>query len=202
MPARNVTKVYVPHSYYHVYNRGVSKQVVFVDDDDYRTFLSILKRYLSPKSARTSNRTLYPNYAQDVKLLAYCLMPNHYHLLLYQESADGMRKLMTSVGTAYSMYFNRKYKHVGTVFQQRYRAVRMRDEAQFAHISRYIHMNPSDYHRWEWSSLGYYIGDKHASWLTTTMLPDVGDYRQFLDEYRERRAELKQLDEELAGSWT
>ena len=110
-----------------------------------------------------------------------------------------MKKLLTSIGTAYSMYFNRKYHHVGTVFQQRYRAVRMTDDAQFAHISRYIHLNPEDYIRWPWSSLGYYLGDKHAAWLNTELLPDVSNYRKFLDDYVDRRDELKLLSKQLAG---
>lgn len=199
MPAKNVTKVYVEDSYYHVYNRGASKQKVFRDDEDYEVFLSLFKRYLDPKGAKMPNRQPYPCYAKEVSLMAYCLMPNHYHLLVYQSSKDGMKKLLTSIGTAYSMYFNRKYHHVGTVFQQRYRAVRMTDDAQFAHISRYIHLNPEDYIRWPWSSLGYYLGDKHAAWLNTELLPDVSNYRKFLDDYVDRRDELKLLSKQLAG---
>ncbi len=199
MPARNVTKEYVEESYYHVYNRGVSKQKIFLDDQDYEVFLGLLKRYLDPAGAKRSNRVAYPYYASEVRLLAFCLMPNHYHLLLYQESKDGMKKLLTSIGTAYSMYFNRKYRHVGTVFQQRYRAVRMINDAQFAHISRYIHLNPTNYLRWPWSSIHYYLGDKHASWVNTDMLPEVGDYRKFLIEYLDRRDELKLLEKELFG---
>lgn len=199
MPARNVTKIYVEDSYYHVYNRGVSGQEIFRDDKDYEVFLGLLKRYLDLTSTKKLNRVNYPSFAGDVSLMAYCLMPNHFHLLLHQQSKDGMKGLLKCVSTSYSMYFNKKYQRIGAVFQQRYRAVRMTDQAQFAHISRYIHLNPKQYDTWLWSSLGYYLGDKHSTWLHTDRLPEVGDYRAFLEDYVDRRDELKLLKDELAG---
>ena len=200
MPARNVVKIYDEDAYYHAYNRGVSKQDIFCDDNDYEVFLGILKRYLdSSEAARKLNRVQYRSFADDVSLLAYCLMPNHFHLLLHQNSSTGMQELLKSVCVSYSMYFNKKYRHVGALFQQRYRAVLISDDSQFAHISRYIHMNPTDYYGWEWSSLGYYLGKKQAPWVKIDKLPDVGNYRKFLDEYRERRDELQLLKDELAG---
>ena len=182
-----------------MYNRGVSKQEIFLDEDDYEVFLSLLKRYLGTEKLKKANRVKYPSYAEEVNLLAYCLMPNHFHLFLYQETAEGMTKLLKSVGVSYSMYFNRKYKHVGAVFQQRYRAVRMSSEAQLIHISRYIHMNPKDYYHWKWSSLDYYLGRKEADWIHPELFDQSTDYRAFLDEYVDRREELSQLKDELAG---
>lgn len=198
MPARNVVKVYAEDAYYHVYNRGVSKQKIFLDKQDYLYFLGLLKRYLDQVDRKQKpNRMEYKCYADDVELLAYCLMPNHFHLLLYQKTCNGMPDLLKSVSVAYSMYFNRKYKHAGSLFQQRYRAVLIENDAQFAHISRYIHMNPHSYLRYEWSSIGYYLGEKCADWLCTNKTPEVGDYRQFLTEYESRRDELKQFEQDL-----
>lgn len=199
MPARNVTKIYAEENYYHIYNRGVSKQKIFLDDDDYEVFLGLLKRYLDEEKTKKSNRVNYPSYADEVQLLSYCLMPNHFHLLLYQESKDGMVKLLKSVSVSYSMYFNRKYKHVGAVFQQRYRAVKIDSDTQLMHISRYIHMNPKDYYHWPWSSLDYFLGRKTSGWMHHERLPLPTDYKGFLDEYRERREELNSLKNELAG---
>ena len=201
MPSRNVIKVYVEDSYYHVYNRGVSKQAIFLDDADYIVFTGLLKRYLSPYIEKQANRVAYPSFAGDVSLMAHCLMPNHFHLLLHQKSRDGMKGLLKCLSVSYSMYFNKKYKHVGAVFQQRYRAVRIIEEAQFANISRYIHMNPDGYRTWRWSSLPYYIDSKTSSWLVTDKLPDVGDYQKFLDDYRDKRHELRDIEDELAGTW-
>ena len=110
MPGRNIYKQYAPDTYYHVYNRGVDKQAIFRDDDDYAAFLHLLKRYLDPtdRSERTANSRSYPCYDQDITLHAYCLMPNHFHMLMYQITDNGMRQLMKSVTVAYSMYFNKK----------------------------------------------------------------------------------------------
>ncbi|MFZ1458646.1 MAG: transposase [Candidatus Saccharimonadales bacterium] len=199
MPAKNAIKEYVEDGYYHVYNRGVSKSRIFHDTQDYQKFLELLERYLSHEAAKKPNGVKYVSYADDVSLLAYCLMPNHFHLLLQQKSKNGMANLMKSVCVAYSMYFNKKYGHVGTVLQQRYRAVRMTNDAQFTHISRYIHMNPKDYEAWRWSSLGYYTGEKRLAWVYTDRLPEVGDYRAFLNEYRDRRDELAALKDIFAG---
>lgn len=197
MPAKNVIKVYVPDSYYHVYNRGVSKQEVFIDSQDYEVFLSLFKRYLGDPQ-RNSNRVTYPSLRDEVCLVAYCLMPNHFHLLVYQITEDGMTDLLKRVSVSYGMYFNKKYKHAGVIFQQRYRAVRIISDSQLDHIGRYIHMNPKDYTSWQWSSLRYYTGEKSARWIDP--LEDIGgDYMEFLDDYKGRRDELDELKDELAG---
>lgn len=200
MPAKNINKEFIRDSFYHVYNRGVSKQEIFLDEQDYGYFLGLLKRHLDIEvQDRRSNHGKHAYYGHEVELLAYCLMPNHFHLLLYQTSPEGMTHLMKSVGVAYSMYFNKRYRHVGAVWQQRYRAVRITDDAQLAHISRYIHMNPQDYRHWQWSSIGYFIGDKSAAWINPDRLPEVGNYGEFLRSYEDRREELMILKEELAG---
>ena len=199
MPARNVIKTYVPDSYYHVYNRGVSKQTIFRDEQDYEVFLGLLKRYLSPTPTLRANRVPYPSYAGEVQLLSYCLMPNHFHLQLYQTSEEGMQLLLKSVSVAYSMYFNKKHKRVGAVFQQRYRAVRIVNDAQLVHISRYIHMNPAQYDAWEWSSLPYYLEKQRADWIHPYLDEGITNYRLFLKEYESRRNELEKLKQELAG---
>ena len=202
MPAKNIEKIYVAESYYHAYNRGVNKEKIFRDDEDYEVFLGMLKRYLG-EATRRPNRAFYPNYSAKVELLTYCLMPNHFHLFLYQIESDGMQLLLKSVTTAYSMYFNKKYERVGPVFQQRYKAVLIRDDAQLLHISRYIHLNPDDYYKWQWSSLDYYLGKKHADWLKPEKVLRLHgtpeQYKAFLDDYKDYRDELAALKDTLAG---
>ena len=187
MPSRNVIKDYVEDSYYHVYNRGVRKQPIFLDDQDYGVFLGLLKRYLSQSTPKQLNHSNYPSYRGQVELLTYCLMPNHFHLLIYQKDKNGMKQLLKSVSVSYSMYFNKRYKHVGALFQQRYRAVRIVSDPQLLHISRYIHLNPDDYRSWEWSSVGYYLGKKHADWVNPRRILElygsVDKYVAFLNEY-------------------
>lgn len=198
-------KVYVPESYYHIYNRGVNKEAVYREEEDFAIFLSLLKRYLGREAERKPNRTWHPNFYNSIELLAFCLMDNHFHLFIYQQDAEAMAKLMTSLTVSYGMYFNKKYGRVGPIFQRCYRAVRMTDESQFLHISRYIHMNPAEYETYEWSSLPYYLQKKHASWIRPARILEVfkdqqTDYRQFLSDYKNRRDELVSLKNELADT--
>src|SRR3990172_2826432 len=113
MPGRNIYKNYVPDSFYHIYNRGVNRQVIFRDNADYSVFLSLFKRYLGKYSSKDSTGALYPSFINDLELLAFCLMPSHFHLLIYQHTKDAMQFFLKSLATSYSMYFNKKYKRLG-----------------------------------------------------------------------------------------
>ena len=104
MPAKNVVKTYVENGYYHIYNRGVEKRDIFLDDQDYSVFLHFLKQYLSPPQPKGTfltmtglhlvrPRPVHPLH-NEIDLLAHCLMPNHFHLLLKQKTPDGMIKLL------------------------------------------------------------------------------------------------------------
>jgi len=149
MPVKNVVKEYKPNSYYHVYNRGVAKQKIFLDTADFKRFLSYLKLYLTPFNLQESTLKVAPtrmlkNYTDEVKLICYCLMPNHFHLLLFQKNIDSINYFMRSLGTKFSMYFNRRYKRVGPVFQSTYKAVEVESEEQLFYLSKYIHRNPKE----------------------------------------------------------
>ncbi len=157
MPARNSIKQYLENGYYHIYNRGVEKRIIFLDQQDYSVFLNYLKEYLLPKDEKSlleqlsSPTTTYRekdkilrllrlnNFADEITLLAYCLMPNHFHFFIKQKSAQSIDKFMQSLGTRYTMYFNRKYKRVGSLFQAVYKAVLVVHEDQFIYLSKYIH---------------------------------------------------------------
>lgn len=199
MPSRNVVREYVPESYYHVYNRGIEKRRVFLDAQDYNVFLSYVRRHLCVESEADSQGRLYTHY-DSVDLLAYCLMPNHFHLMLHaHEDPSQIAKLMQSVCIAYSMYFNKRYKRVGNLFQSRFKAARVSNESYLQHISRYIHLNPTDYKNWQWSSLAYYLGEKSADWVhpDTILAMFNGDYKKFLDEYREQKSMLDIVKKEI-----
>lgn len=160
MPAKNVLKSYIEGGYYHIYNRGVNKRTIFMDEQDYAVFLSYLKLYLLPKDVETLKKiSANPNatyrekkeaeaklhlnnFNSRIELVAYCLMPNHFHFLLKQVGEKDIENFMRSVGTKYTMYFNRKYKRVGPLFQDTYKAVLMNTDAQILYLTRYIHRNP------------------------------------------------------------
>lgn len=201
MPGRNIYKDYVPENYYHIYNRGVNKQQIFRDEDDYVVFLSLLKRYLGGEESKTLGGRIHPSFINEVELLAFCLMPTHFHLLIFQHNEIGMKDLLKSLGVSYAMYFNKRYKRKGPVFEQRYRASRISDDSYLLHISRYIHLNPDDYSRWSWSSLPYYLGKKKSEWLKPDRILEMfeaEDYLEFVKDHKSLHDELEIIKHELA----
>lgn len=214
MPAKNRVKFFAEDSFYHAYNRGVEKRNIFLDDSDYAVFLHLLKIYLSPANTPqlTRSNLVRPRPIQDVadeiKLIAFCLMPNHFHLLLKQRSREGMTRLVRKVSTTYAMYFNERYKRVGSLFQGTYRAVLVNSENYLLHLSRYIHLNSleltgSNPVSYPYSSYPYYLGKKHAAWVDpkpilsyfhaaakNKALEGVSSYQDFVEAYQEDPAEV------------
>ncbi len=180
MPAKNSIKIYTENGYYHIYNRGVEKRIIFLDKQDYSVFLSYLKSYLLLKdekslyerlsdpsiSSRERDKILkllrLNNFYKEITLLAYCLMPNHFHFFVKQKNLGSIDKFMNSLATRYTMYFNRKYKRVGSLCQGVYKAVLVTNESQFLHLSRYIHKQalPS-----QPSSYSDYLGRSKTLWV-------------------------------------
>lgn len=201
MPSKNVIRENDTHTYYHIYNRGAGKQSIFLDDQDRYKFLSLLARHLdSDETDRRSDGQPYPTF--DIELLAYCLMDNHFHLLIYQkDNKHAISLFMKSVSTAYTMYFNKKYRASGHLFQGTFKSSRITDDAYLLHITRYIHMNPRYYLRYRWSSVAAYLGDEVPTWLTikriATMTPR--QYRSFLASYEGKKAELERMKGQLAS---
>lgn len=200
MPSRNRIKVYVPGAYYHVYNRGVEKRLIFQDDRDYAVFLNLLKRYLDSESYFDPSNREYPKYSDGVDLLAYCMMPNHFHLLFYLKDEDSLKKLMQSVCTAYVKYFNKRYDRVGPLFQDRFKASHILREVYLQHISRYIHLNPKDWRTNRQTSLPYWLGNRSADWLhpevVNSMTPKA--YLDFLQDHEDYLESLALIESRLA----
>ncbi len=144
MPSKNVIKRYESGAYYHVYNRGVDKCVIFREEKDYKTFLSFLKIYLTPQgeSLKKPPSRILKNYFEEIELLCYCLMPNHFHILIKQNSERAIDHFLRSLSTKYVRYFNTRYKRIGPLFQGPYKAVNITSEYQFIYLSKYIHRNP------------------------------------------------------------
>lgn len=173
MPRKNSLKTYVAGGYYHLYNRGVEKREIFLDAQDYKTLLYFLKQYLQPPSLEGLKPFRQKSLAGEISLLAYCLMPNHFHFLVRQSAKDGITKLMNRIGTNYGMYFNKRYERVGSLFQGVYKAVLIDNEARLLHLSRYIHINPYGIENrsfgklvdYPYSSYGDYLGTRGARWV-------------------------------------
>lgn len=195
MPTRNVVKTYAIESYYHLYTRGVNKQPIFHDAADKEFFLSLFKRYLSVEQSDRKKHTPYKSMADKINLLAYCLMDNHVHILLYQfYDEKAISDLMRRVLTTYSMYFNKKYDRVGPLFQSRYLAKRINSDSYLYHISRYIHRNPKRWRDHEFSSLRYYTGEAQADWVRPALI--MGLFDNSPQSYLDFVADMNQSDEQ------
>lgn len=160
MPAKNVIKPYVAQGYYHVYNRGENRANIFLDEQDYGVFLSYLKTYLLPKDVEGLQKKIVDpttswreralaqrllrlnNFHNKIDLIAYVLMPNHFHFLLQQKEERDMEVFVQSLMTRYTAYGNRRYKRLGPLFQGTYKAVMIESEEQLLWVTRYIHRNP------------------------------------------------------------
>jgi len=214
VPRHNRIKQYLEDSYYHIYNRGVEKRLIFLDSQDYGVFLSYLKEYLLPKDEEELFRRLADpqtsyhdrdkilkalrlnNFNDEITLLAYCLMPNHLHLFIKQKSANGIDRFMQSLSTRYTGYFNRKYKRVGALYQDTYKAVGVVTEPQFIYLSKYIHKQAlaspgRTLQGWERQPSSYeeYLGQRKTEWVHPeevlayfSKANPAKDYQAFVEE--------------------
>jgi putative transposase len=191
LPAKNVIKQYIEGGFYHVYNRGVEKRTIFQDTQDYVVLLSYFKTTLSPPITSTKGVSFakdtplknpappynIKNHFGQIELLAYCLMPNHFHLLIRQQNPKSIASFMSSVFTRYSVYFNRKYNRTGKLFENRYKAILIENESYLLHLSRYIHSNPLPTNTIQqhpnrhqilanaFSSYADYLNSRNTSWI-------------------------------------
>ena len=187
MPSRFRVKLYAPNTYYHVYNRGVAKRKIFRDTDDYSVFLNLFKRYLGGKVIKDLKGRPYDDLSKSINLLGYCLMPNHFHILVFQKDPHGITTLIRRVTGSYSGYFNKKYRRVGPLFQDRFKASIIDQEPYLWHISRYIHLNPAqtvdDAFNYKYSSLPYYLGKRKSSWIKPQRI--LAMHKQSKQPYKE-----------------
>ena len=168
MPYRVIP--FVNDHFYHIYNRGVEKRTIFENRRDYSRFLKTLRYYqfAGPKprfSKFLNNQSSKTKLDKKVvEIASYCLMPNHFHLLIKQLQDGGITEFLSKLSNSYTKYYNTKHTRVGPLLQGEFKAVLIESEEQLMHISRYIHLNPfvsflvRDLNFYEWSSYSDYIG--------------------------------------------
>ncbi|MEA1929462.1 MAG: transposase [Patescibacteria group bacterium] len=136
--------------YYHLYNRGNDKRVIFLDDCDRLRFLVLLYACNDTAEVHLSNyqgKSLMELFDMEkrgslVGVGAYCLMPNHFHLLVKEETERGISVFMKKVLTGYSMYFNKKHSRSGKLFEGPFKATHVTDDRYLQYLFAYIHLNP------------------------------------------------------------
>jgi REP element-mobilizing transposase RayT len=174
MPQRNVELV--AGEYYHIYNRGNNRERIFYDRENYGFFLRRLRKHVSP----------------ILDVVAYCLMPNHYHLLVLLKEAD-LSHRMQLFSISYTKAMNKRYDRVGSLFQGAFKARLVEENDDLVHLSRYIHLNPlkaglvSKAEGWEFSSYREYVGFRDGTLpkpeVVLSQFPSSEAYRAFVEEY-------------------
>ena len=148
---------------YHVLNRGVDKRKIFMNDRDYFRFIHDLFEFNDEDKVLNNDfRFRRPTidvghqYVEHKKrkmlvdILAFCLMPNHYHLMLSSRVENGVSLFMKKLNGGYAKYFNMGHQRTGTLFERRYKSVLINGQAHFIHMPYYIHLNPLDLFAPEW----------------------------------------------------
>jgi putative transposase len=193
---------------FHCLSRGVDKRKIFLDNQDRLRFIHDLFEfndrervnntfYTFQKHNDIASREMRKAERRPRKLLvdihAFCLMPNHYHLLLSARVENGIPQFMKKLNMGYAKYFNQKYKRQGTLFESRYKSVPVKSHAHFVHLPYYIHLNPLDLAYPEWREkkiksvtkalrhLEKYRWSSHLDYLGKKNFPSV-TRRDFLTE--------------------
>lgn len=165
------------NAFYHVFNRGINKQPIFLSEADYLFFLG--------KLAQLKNKAKY-----DHSIYAYCLMPNHFHISI-QTRKIPISKIMASLTTGYSMYFNRTHSHFGPVFQNRFKSILIENDAYFLKLSQYIYLNPVKASLvrnpllYQYSSLKEALGEAPLSILDSDIIRLIGETVKSQEAYKE-----------------
>lgn len=187
----------VTNEFYHVFNRGVARNPVFLTKHDYEQALLALSYYsfMTPpmKLSRFKELSIeergqalqeLQNNNKYVEIISFVLMPNHFHLLLKQTTDNGISAFLSKLTNSYTRYFNTKHERVGPLFQGVFKAVHVENNEQLIHLSRYIHLNPvasfaipeKELFSYQWSSLLLFLNKK----------PSFVQARPILDHFRSR----------------
>lgn len=153
-----MTRALAPEEYYHLYNRGVDKRKIFLDKADHDRFVTLL--YLCNSGIPLHRSDLGKNAKEKifatekettlVDIGAYCLMPNHFHLIIREQSEGGISLFMQKLSTAYVMYFNKRHARSGTLFEGRFKAQHVAQDEYLKYLFAYVHLNPIGIIEDEW----------------------------------------------------
>lgn len=174
----------VSNNIYHVYNRGVEKRHIFLDGSNYSRFIDGLiifndiKPIINPKQRIINIKNGSYKRTPLVDILAFCLMTNHFHLLLKQIVDGGITEFMRKLGDGYVKYFNIKHDRVGTLFQGKFKSVLIENDSQFLYIPHYIHLNPLDLLYPNWREKGIKNVTAALNFLDSYRWSSYGDYTE------------------------
>ena len=171
---------FIKDRYYHLYNRGTNRNKIFFETENYLFLLKKLSKYKNEF---------------DIDIIAYCLMPNHYHFLLRQNSENLISYFMQRVFNSYTKAINKKYNRSGTLFEGKYKAIYVDKENYLIHLCRYIHRNPLEaklvdkLEDWEFSNYIDWIGKRNGKLIDRNFInerfDDITKYKEFVNIEKE-----------------
>ena len=137
-------QVFAPGEYYHLYNRGTEKRIIFLDEQDYHHFLFLIYICNTEKSIILRNIDEFFDRGEAIiDIGAFCLMPNHFHILVHEKIENGISTYMRKLLTGYSMYFNKKYKRTGKLYEGVFKSTHANQDIYLKYLYSYIHLNPA-----------------------------------------------------------
>lgn len=210
--------VFANEEIYHVFNRGLDRKSTFANKRELDRAKNLIKFYrhreipirfskLMQQPEDTRNKILEDLFKSDklVDILSYCLMPNHFHFLLKQNSDKGISIFIANFTNAYTKYFNTKNERIGPLFQGIFKAVHIENDEQLMHVSRYIHLNPvvsniiraDELNNYSWSSYPEYIGKSNDEIVkketVLNMFKSVQEYQKFVEDQIDYGKELEAI---------
>lgn len=214
MPGRLIPLV--TDEIYHVFNKGIASQPVFTNKSDYQRGENslIYYKHAAPPVKYSRLFSLYKDDRNDllkqlekeknnlIDLIAYCFMPNHFHLLLKQLVDNGISQYLSNFTNSYTRYFNTKYERSGPIFQGKFKAVHIESNEQLLHVSRYIHLNPysssvissiEQLKIYPYSSLAKLSTSKVESTLILDQFKNIGEYYQFVIDNADYQKQLQAI---------
>ncbi|MDO8536018.1 MAG: transposase [Candidatus Omnitrophota bacterium] len=207
---------------YHVCNRSISEMDIFTNNNEYIRFINAVRFYqiekpqikfsdfLEHKSHRRggiNQDILFPEKERLVQIIAYCIMPTHFHLLLGQLKKGGISIFTNNLLNSYTRYFNTRYKRKGTLWEGKSKRIMLESDEQLLHLTRYIHLNPVTAYlvdspeKWRWSSYCEYIeevsGVNKICNYSSIMDVRPDGYKQFVEDgiaYQREMARAKKAN--------
>jgi putative transposase len=201
------------NEYYHIYNRGVDKRDIFLDTNDYYRFIKSLREFnqINPVVSLYIKDRIKKDVAvrplqkdKLVEIIAFCLIPNHYHLILKQLKGGGISEFMKRVNGGYTGFFNYKNKRTGSLFQGKFKSIHINSKEYLLYLSAYINYNYKIHRnkkgKWQFSSVNEYLENKKKTRLCNpksvlVQFKSRVDYKKYAEEsakeLRIRREELK-----------
>lgn len=211
--------IFANEQIYHIFNRGVERRTIYLNKREYQRSIETIRYYqhmqipkkfseylnLSAEAKESYLNNIYSKLKKHIEIISYCLMPNHFHLLIKQKEDQGITKFMANFTNSYTKYFNTKYSRVGPLFQGLFKAVLIETTEQLIHISRYIHLNPvssfiiqpSELEKYNWSSYPEYVYPSSKNLCSPSLVMNnfksIEDYKKFVLDQVSYARELEKI---------